>query len=127
MIDRCNSSEYPILSRVGLRGFDLCVQILIQEGIEAEARGSFSSIEAAWQNLFEICSYVSTIVFSRPEQFKWPALISVIAVGLASLLYAIFVRIERGHLVHLPKCIAPERLQRSRERGLDRILSASNF
>ncbi|KAJ5801084.1 uncharacterized protein N7518_003152 [Penicillium psychrosexuale] len=126
-----------ILSRVGLRGFDLCVQILIQEpgpdfhgtlqGIEAEARGSFSSIEAAWQNLFEICSYVSTIVFSRPEQFKWPALISVIAVGLASLLYAIFVRIERGHLVHLPKCIAPERLQRSRERGLDRILSASNF
>ncbi|KAJ5653951.1 hypothetical protein N7490_000954 [Penicillium lividum] len=113
-----------ILSRLGLRGFDLCAQILIQEGIAAEARGSFSSIEAAWQNLFEICSYVSTIVFSRPDQFKWPALISTIAVGFAGLLYAIFVRIQRGHLVHLPKCIAPERLQRSRERGLDRIFSS---
>ena len=97
------------------------------QGVAAEARGSFSSIEAAWQNLFEICSYVSTIVFSRPDQFKWPALISVIAVGFAGLLYAIFVRIQRGHLVHLPKCIAPERLQCSRERGLDRIFSASDF
>nr|ODN98551.1 hypothetical protein L204_02514 [Cryptococcus depauperatus CBS 7855] len=116
-----------ILSRVGLRGFDLCVQILIQEGVAAEARGSFSSIEAAWQNLFEICSYVSTIVFSRPDQFMWPALISVIAVGFAGLLYAIFVRIQRGHLVHLPRCIAPERLQRSRESGLDRIFSASDL
>ncbi|KAJ6105270.1 hypothetical protein N7523_010080 [Penicillium sp. IBT 18751x] len=113
-----------ILSRVGLRGFDLCAQILIQEGVAAEARGSFSSIEAAWQNLFEICSYVSTIVFSRPDQFKWPALVSFIAVGFAGLLYAVFVRIQRGHLVHLPKCIAPERLQRSRERGLDRIFSS---
>ncbi|KAJ5153438.1 uncharacterized protein N7482_009916 [Penicillium canariense] len=92
-----------ILSRVGLRGYDLCAQIIIQEGVEAEARGSFSSTEAAWQNLFEICSYISTIVFSRPDQFKWPALISVIAVGFAGLLYAIFVRIQRGHLVHLPK------------------------
>ncbi|KAJ5190710.1 uncharacterized protein N7498_009695 [Penicillium cinerascens] len=116
-----------ILSRVGLRGFDLCAQILVQEGVAAEARGSFSSIEAAWQNLFEICSYISTIVFSRPDQFKWPALISMIAVGLAGLLYAIFVRIQRGHLLHLPKCIAPERLQRSRERGLDRICSATDF
>ncbi|KAJ5746000.1 hypothetical protein N7520_011182 [Penicillium odoratum] len=113
-----------ILSRLGLRGFDSCAQILIQEGVAAEARGSFSSIEAAWQNLFEICSYVSTIVFSRPDQFKWPALISVIAAGFAGLLYAIFVRIQRGHLIHLPKCISPERLQRSRERGLDRIFSS---
>ena len=97
------------------------------QGVEAEARGSFSSTEAAWQNLFEICSYVSTIIFSRPDQFKWPALISVIAVGFAGLLYAIFVRIQRGHLVHLPKCIASERLRRSRERGLDRIFSASEL
>jgi iron-regulated transporter 1 len=97
------------------------------QGVAAESRGSFSSIEVAWQNLFEICSYVSTIVFSRPDQFKWPALVSVIAVGFAGLLYAIFVRIQRGHLVHLPKCIAPERQQSSRERGLDRIFSASDF
>ncbi|GLI72906.1 hypothetical protein PoHVEF18_001090 [Penicillium ochrochloron] len=116
-----------ILSRLGLRGFDLCAQILVQEGIEAEARGSFSSTEAAWQNLFEICSYISTIIFSRPDQFKWPALISVISVGIAGLLYAIFVRIQRGHLLHLPSCFAHDRLHRSGQRALDRISSFSDM
>jgi iron-regulated transporter 1 len=93
-----------ILSRIGLRGFDLCTQIIIQEvshlqllfhsyrssicvrfplavpprltelcctqDVEAAHRGSFSSVEAAWQNAFELCSYVSTVIFSRPEQFN---------------------------------------------------------
>ncbi|KFY28471.1 hypothetical protein V491_00447 [Pseudogymnoascus sp. VKM F-3775] len=39
-----------IFSRVGLRGFDLCTQIIIQEDVEAPHRGSFSSVEASWQN-----------------------------------------------------------------------------
>ncbi|KAJ5390382.1 uncharacterized protein N7496_001450 [Penicillium cataractarum] len=116
-----------ILSRLGLRGFDLCAQILVQEGIEAEARGSFSSTEVAWQNLFEICSYLSTVIFSRPDQFRWPALISVIAVALAGLLYAIFVRIQRGHLLHLPSCFTHDRLHRSGQRALDRISSFSDM
>ncbi|KOC09281.1 iron-regulated transporter [Aspergillus flavus AF70] len=117
-----------ILSRVGLRGFDLCVQILVQEGVEAENRGNFSSIEAAWQNAFEIGSFISTIVFSQPDQFEWPALISVIAVGLAGMLYTLFVRMQRGHLIHVPKWIAtPGMLQQTRERCIDRISSASDF
>ncbi|KNG91396.1 putative iron-regulated transporter [Aspergillus nomiae NRRL 13137] len=115
-----------ILSRVGLRGFDLCVQILVQECVEAENRGSFSSVEAAWQNAFEIGSYVSTIVFSRPDQFAWPALISVVAVGLAGVLYAVFVRMQRGHLIHVPTWIAaPGMLQQMREMCIERIYSSS--
>ncbi|OGM44240.1 putative iron-regulated transporter [Aspergillus bombycis] len=115
-----------ILSRVGLRGFDLCVQILVQECVEAENRGSFSSVEAAWQNAFEIGSYISTIIFSRPDQFAWPALISVVAVGLAGILYAVFVRMQRGHLIHVPTWIAaPGMLQQARERCIERIYSSS--
>ncbi|KAJ5890965.1 uncharacterized protein N7473_007193 [Penicillium subrubescens] len=116
-----------IFSRLGLRGFDLCAQILVQEGIDAKARGSFSSTEAALQNLFEIFSYISTIIFSRPDQFKWPALISVISVGLAGLLYAIYVRIQRGHLLHLPSCFAHDCLHRSGQRAMDRISSFSDM
>ncbi|KAE8141655.1 Ferroporti-1 [Aspergillus pseudotamarii] len=117
-----------ILSRVGLRGFDLCVQILVQEGVEAENRGNFSSIEAAWQNAFEIGSYISTIVFSRPDQFGWPALISIIAVGIAGILYTVFARMQRGHSIHVPKWIAaPGILKQTRERCLERISSASNI
>ncbi|KAI9782194.1 MAG: hypothetical protein M1839_005308 [Geoglossum umbratile] len=119
-----------ILSRVGLRGFDLCTQIIIQEDVEATHRGSFSSVEAAWQNAFELCSYVSTIIFSRPEQFKWPTLLSVVAVVTAVVLYTIFVYLRRGHLVHLSKWMlimgSQKGKQRSREQGLERIASSSH-
>ncbi|EZF72190.1 hypothetical protein H105_05761 [Trichophyton soudanense CBS 452.61] len=116
-----------IFSRIGLRGFELCAELIIQEGVEAESRGTFSSTEAAWQNFFEICSFISTIVFSRPAQFRWPAIISLIAVSIAGALYMMFVRIQRGHLVHLPECLSQDRLHRSRERGLERILSSPDF
>ncbi|KAF4962425.1 hypothetical protein FSARC_9497 [Fusarium sarcochroum] len=47
--------------RLGLRGFDLCIQLIVQEDVEAESRGAFSSVEAAWQNDFELLSYASTM------------------------------------------------------------------
>lgn len=49
-------------------------------------------------------SFASTIVFAKPEQFKYPATISSGAVLLAGLLYAVFVRSRRGHLLHWSKC-----------------------
>ncbi|UKZ55475.1 hypothetical protein TrVGV298_009299 [Trichoderma virens] len=90
-----------VFSRLGLRGFDLCVQLIVQEEVEAENRGVFSSVEAAWQNAFELLAFASTIVFSRPEEFKWPSLISTLAVASASSAYATFVYLRRGHLLHL--------------------------
>ena len=74
-----------VASRVGLWGFDLAVQILVQEGVEPAARGSFSAMEACVQNSFELCAYASTIVFARPEQFRWPVVMSAGAVGVASV------------------------------------------
>ena len=119
-----------IFSRIGLRGFELCTQLIVQEvrflyssrspameqdrngttlsnnvfslqDVEAEHRGAFSSVEAAWQNAFEILSFTSTIVFSDPAQFRWPALISVMAVAAANSAYTLYVRLRRGHLLHL--------------------------
>ncbi|KAI0897301.1 Ferroporti-1 [Annulohypoxylon nitens] len=116
-----------ILSRLGLRGFDLCTQIIVQEEVEAENRGAFSSVEAAWQSLFELLAYGSTIVFYQPTQFKWPSLISVTAVATASSLYTVYVYIKRGHLIHFEKiaglCMSKEDRNRNVERGLQRILS----
>ncbi|KAF9046947.1 hypothetical protein BDZ89DRAFT_1007573 [Hymenopellis radicata] len=88
------------LSRVGLWGYDLCAQNIVQDEVESNLRGTFSTIEASFQNLFELLSYVSTIIFSRPDQFQWPVVISVIAVYSAGGLYASFVRKRRGHLFH---------------------------
>ncbi|KAG6830995.1 hypothetical protein H0H92_013467 [Tricholoma furcatifolium] len=64
-----------IASRVGLWGFDLSVQIIVQEEVEPEFRGTFSSIEASVQNFFSLGSYASTMVFSRPEQFRYPVVL----------------------------------------------------
>ncbi|OCK90509.1 uncharacterized protein K441DRAFT_689486 [Cenococcum geophilum 1.58] len=112
-----------ILSQVRLRRFDLCAQIIVQEEVEAERRGSFSSLEALWQNLFEICSYASTIIFFWPEQFRWPVLMSCMVVFFAGILYTFFVRSRRGHLLHLPACIAlQDRKTRSSEPSSERLL-----
>jgi len=47
----------------------------------------------------------STIVFSKPAEFKYPASISAGAMITAGVLYAVFVRQRRGHLVHLSDCM----------------------
>ncbi|KAK2609407.1 hypothetical protein N8I77_002904 [Diaporthe amygdali] len=93
------------LSRIGLWGFDLCAQNIIQDEVEDDHRGTFSAVEASFQNLFEIMSYVTTIIFSRPDQFQWPVVISVGAVYTAGGLYAYFLRKRRGHLFHAPRCV----------------------
>ncbi|KAK3680440.1 hypothetical protein LTR37_021237 [Vermiconidia calcicola] len=94
-----------IASRIGLWGFDLSAQTIVQEEVEAELRGTFSSQEASFQNIFEMLSFASTIVFARPENFKIPASVSAGAVAFAAVLYAVFVRARRGHLVHLSRCM----------------------
>lgn len=103
-----------ILSRTGLWGFDLSAQLIIQDEVEPDLRGTFSSLEASFQNVFEMLAFLSTIIFPRPEQFRLPAAISAAAVGLAALLYACFVRNRRGHLLHSSKCF--DRHQRSKQR-----------
>ncbi|KAG9717368.1 putative Ferriportin iron efflux transporter, partial [Aureobasidium melanogenum] len=94
-----------IASRVGLWGFDLSAQVIIQEAVESDQRGSFSAMEASLQSTFELLSFASTAIFARHDQFKIPAAISAAAVVLAGLLYAFFVRQRRGHLFHASKCM----------------------
>ncbi|KAL2038557.1 hypothetical protein N7G274_008604 [Stereocaulon virgatum] len=93
-----------ILSRVGLWSFDLCVQIIVQEGVDPTTRGSFSALEASLQNFFELLAYISTIIFPRPSDFQYPAFMSAAAVLVACILYAEYVRRTRGHLIHLSRC-----------------------
>ncbi|KAI7211035.1 putative Ferriportin iron efflux transporter [Hortaea werneckii] len=105
MILAAGTVSAVVASRLGLWGFDLSAQIIVQEEVEPEMRGTFSSQEFALQNAFEMLAFLSTIVFPRPEQFKYPAAISASAVATACVLYAIFVRARRGHLLHLSKCM----------------------
>ncbi|KAF2149541.1 hypothetical protein K461DRAFT_230750 [Myriangium duriaei CBS 260.36] len=94
-----------MLSRTGLWSFDLSAQILIQEGVESEGRGRFSAIEAAVQNAFELLSYASTIVWANPNQYRYPATITMAAVACATLTFSIYTKQKRGHLFHVPACM----------------------
>lgn len=94
-----------ILSRTGLWGYDLSAQIIIQDEVEPAMRGTFSSLEASFQNMFEMLAFLSTVIFPWPEQFRYPAAMSAVAVAMAALLYAYFVRSRRGHLFHRSRCL----------------------
>ena len=91
-------------SRLGLWGFDLCVQYLVQEDTPEATRGSFSAIEMSLQNLFELVSFATTMVFYRPVQFKLPIFISAGAIASSAACFAGFVRKKRGHLLHTDRC-----------------------
>ena len=117
-----------VASRLGLWGFDLSVQFIVQDvksafsfwhpsytltkisqGAPSSSRGRFSACEMALQNLFELLSFASIIVAPRPDQFFYPILVSYFAVVLAAACFAAFVRMERGHLFHASRCMKREK------------------
>ncbi|KAJ5356085.1 hypothetical protein N7517_010694 [Penicillium concentricum] len=98
------------LSRVGLWGFDLSVQFLVQENINEHARARFSATEMALQNVFEMLSFASTIAFPLPAQFGYPVMISAGAVAVAAVCFATYVRKERGHLLHRSRCMGGDKV-----------------
>jgi iron-regulated transporter 1 len=110
-----------ILSRTGLWGFDLSAQLIVQDEVESDVRGTFSSLEASCQNLFEMLAFLSTMIFPRPEQFKIPAAISAGAVATAALLFTYFVRKRRGHLLHASRCLERHHTSKERHRSWEAL------
>ncbi|KAE8349696.1 Ferroporti-1 [Aspergillus coremiiformis] len=98
------------LSRVGLWGFDLSVQLLVQETIKEQTRSRFSSTEIALQSILEMLSFATTVAFPLPGQFQYAVYISYGAVGTATVCFAAYVRRERGHLLHTGRCLGGEKL-----------------
>lgn len=96
---------FTLLSRPGLFAYDLTAQLLIQNSLSGNPNaGTFSTTESALQNFFELLSFVSTIIFPEPSQFRSPAAISLCATIAAAAVYACYVRRRRGHLIHCYFC-----------------------
>lgn len=88
------------ISRLGLWVYDLTTQQLTQTMSLPSKRSSFTGVEYSFVSFFELGHYIMTIVLHRPEQFKWIALLSWIAVMISTVAYAGWVWKVRGHLVH---------------------------
>ena len=91
------------ISRLGLWVYDLTTQQLTQTMTESSQRSSFAGVEYSFVSLFELAHHVLTIILHRPEQFKWIAGISLLAVTTSTVAYAGWVWKMRGHLVHWEK------------------------
>lgn len=88
------------VSRLGLWVFDLTTQEITQTHVAPEQRSSFAGTEMAFVSLFELSQWILGAIISKPEDFRWIALISTGAVGLSTGMYAFWVRRQRGHLMH---------------------------
>ncbi|CCH46176.1 Solute carrier family 40 member 1 [Wickerhamomyces ciferrii] len=79
-------------SRIGLWCFDLAVQNSIQIHIHDEfERFNVTTFEESLNNFFELSSQILTMIFHKPEQFKYSVYASIGAVAVAVGFYTIFV------------------------------------
>ncbi|KAI1339599.1 hypothetical protein F5Y15DRAFT_78269 [Xylariaceae sp. FL0016] len=95
--------SFLAMSRLGVWVFDLSTQQLTQTLVPAHQRSSFAGVENSIVNMFEVLGAGVAIAFPETEQYGWLALASLAAVAISWLMYAGWVRSQRGHLVHWDK------------------------
>lgn len=97
------------LSRIGLWAFDLTQLAMIQTALSPEQLGpdagrknALMALQFSLQNVFDLGHYGLTLGWNKPQEFKYAATVSLVAVGAATTLYLVFyARRVRGHIVHL--------------------------
>ncbi|KAI1456918.1 Ferroporti-1 [Annulohypoxylon moriforme] len=95
--------SFLAFSRLGVWVFDLTTQQLTQTLVPQHQRSSFAGTENSVVNVFELLGAGAAIAFPRTEQYRWLALASLVAVTVSWIMYAFWVRRQRGHLVHWEK------------------------
>ncbi|KAI0387278.1 Ferroporti-1 [Hypomontagnella monticulosa] len=90
-------------SRLGVWVFDLTTQQLTQTLVPQNQRSSFAGTENSVVNVFELLGAGAAIAFPRTEQYRWLALASLVSVMVSWIMYAAWVRRQRGHLIHWEK------------------------
>ncbi|KAJ9101899.1 hypothetical protein QFC21_003239 [Naganishia friedmannii] len=72
------------LSRLWLYCFDLVqLQSLLVALEHHPRRSEFAAMQVTLENVFDLAKYLVVLGFNKPEQFKWTALISLLAVFVA--------------------------------------------
>jgi len=80
------------LSRIGLWTFELMIQELEQTELPPSTRSTFVGTEQSLKSFFELCHWAGTVLWSRPEEFRFLALGSVVMVGSGAGLFGWWVR-----------------------------------
>ncbi|KAF9078449.1 Ferroporti-1 [Rhodocollybia butyracea] len=90
------------LSRIGLWAFDLIQTKQLQIAlITHPKRNSLTALQYTMQNVASLIKFSLTMVFWRPSQFRWAAVASFTCVSSGALVYMVYVKKTRGHIMHL--------------------------
>ncbi len=80
------------LSRLGHYMIHLMVQELGQVEIPDSQRSTFAGTEQSFNSLFGLCHWAATVGWSRPDQFRYLALGSLLVMGVGVALFASWSR-----------------------------------
>ena len=72
----------------------LMVQELEQVEIPPSQRSTFAGTEQSFRSFFELCHWGATMVWSRPQDFRWLALGNLIVLSIGTAIYALWQRKE---------------------------------
>ncbi|PWN28310.1 hypothetical protein BDZ90DRAFT_212048, partial [Jaminaea rosea] len=91
------------LSRIGLWSYDLTQLSILQNSLYGNANANFHfAMQQSLINLFDLSHFVLTLVWSKPDDFRKPATVSLGLLGAAWFVYILgYARKQRGHLLHL--------------------------
>ncbi|KAI0159522.1 Ferroporti-1 [Xylariaceae sp. FL1272] len=92
--------SFLAFSRLGVWIFDLTTQQLTQMLVPKTERSSFAGVETSIVNIFEVLGAGAAITFPNVSQYRWLALASLVSVVISWFMYSLWVRTQRGHLVH---------------------------
>jgi iron-regulated transporter 1 len=89
------------LSRIGLWGFDLSQTQIMQENVEPSKIGTIYGCQYTLCSVFDLLQYVLTIIWNDPFDFYIPVSISFGMVVISAIIFTIYSRNIRGHLIHI--------------------------
>ncbi|KAJ7635084.1 Ferroporti-1 [Roridomyces roridus] len=91
------------MSRIGLWSFDLIQTKQLQEALTTHARrNTITALQYTMQSVADLMKYMMTMILSRPSEFRWAGLISFLSVTSGAVVYAAYLKKERGHIFHSP-------------------------
>ncbi|KAL8622387.1 hypothetical protein ACOMHN_041715 [Nucella lapillus] len=95
-----------VLARFGLWIADLTITQLFLEAVVEGERGVVSGVQSSLNKLMDVLKFVLVVGVPHIPTFGYLVVVSFLFIGLGWLLYAVFVRRQRGHFFHFEKCRA---------------------
>lgn len=95
------------LSRIGLWSFDLVQLTQLQKSLAHHPRqNTLTALQFSLQNVFDLAHYGLTLGWNKPEQFKYAAVVSLVSVFMAAIVYVVgYARPLRGHIFHFDQSL----------------------